>query len=441
MADIPINVVTVNLPPDDESGGGAAGGSFDMGPMLDVLRAMNVSVGAINQNVRSILEVLRKMSVRSERTAARGPVGPTSSRVSVERVFHVDPRKQIVPYRPQTDFTWDPSPVEEPRRRAREASGLARISARGDVPMIDGTGLVVSGDNGRFSQSRRQRDFEFFRRLASRTLTAQPTTAMTRVTSANVPQIDPTGTGGAIVPSGGVGGVIPSGGGGGGGGAIPGAPVPSGGGRGTIVGGIMQAVTTVGRVLSVISLVKSLITSIISFVKTIALYSDTQRKELAKVDPVMATLQSQVYVSGLIANMRVAQDPSVRASMTRYTAAQIAAQQALVPMRVAFANASAAAGTMFQEVGVGIGLMFGGPRPGISSPFTTGLAYLATILPNTFGLGDIFRQYINTLLTGNIKNAANAGFMSDLEIMTSGRWSAGSPYPNRPKAGATGWWQ
>ncbi len=444
MADIPINVVTVNLPPDDESGGGAAGGSFDMGPMLDVLRAMNVSVGAINQNVRSILEVLRKMSVRADRTAARGPVGPTSSRVSVERVFHVDPRKQIVPYRPQTDFAWDPSPVEEPRRRAREASGLARISARGNVPMIDGTGLVVAGDNGRFSQSRRQSDFDFFRRLASRTLTAQPTTAMTRVTSANVPQIDPTGTGGPIVPYGGGGPIVPFEG--------PRTPPTRPGvgpdrPRQSVIGPIL---TMTGRVLSVLSLLKGVVQTIMSAVKTIAMFSAGQRRELSKIDPVMATLESQATVSGIIANMRVAQDPGVRAAMTQYTAAQISYQQAIVPFRTSFAKLASRVGESVLGLGTAFGLayegLFGGPSSGVSNPLFTAFQLFSSYYEQRYGLGsaaqhEAFRAAIFAQITGNIKNAANAGFQTDLQTMTSGRVSFNSPYPNRPQAGPTGWWQ
>lgn len=79
MSGIPTNIITVQFP-DDGGDPADGGGSFDSGPILDVLRGVQVNVGNINQNVRAILEVLRRMS-----TMRGGAAGAAGTRAGGDR--------------------------------------------------------------------------------------------------------------------------------------------------------------------------------------------------------------------------------------------------------------------------------------------------------------------------------------------------------------------
>ena len=114
MADVPINIVNLSVPLEDDPGSSSAGSGFDITPLLDVTRSLNVSVSAINQNVRAILETLRAISRKG--VTSRGEGGRArAGGADAAREMREQQRQRL--YAARRGISLALSPEEEAMRR------------------------------------------------------------------------------------------------------------------------------------------------------------------------------------------------------------------------------------------------------------------------------------------------------------------------------------
>lgn len=490
MSGIPTNIITVQFPDDggDPAGGG---GSFDSGPILDVLRGVQVNVGNINQNVRAILEVLRRMS-----TMRGGAAGAAGTRASGDRArgemagrragsrarFSSD----IMEYRQAIrggarlgDIMRESHEDLLGRYRAdRESLSPRELRAATRLRGVELFGEQVAGRTEAAAerinlrdQMRAQRDAIRAQRAAQRAAAQaqrEQTRAAARAAAENVrgsrnrmagdmasrmaelrrraamPGANLTSLGiteeewavmqGRASPSGLPGtrahfrGI---------GGMVAGmAPAPPGQ-QMSMGAGIMRMVTMVGRVLATAGMVVGLLTRIWQALNAMSRMAMEQRQNFSRIDPVFATMEAQYRVAALKADMMVAQDPSVRAAQQQFTNAQIARTQTGVGFRKAGSIIMAQIGTAYENFMLGLELTIGGLLSGNLQQWALGQTSMIGFL-----FGPVIGAYIQSWVLSQItKNAPtqNQYMIAPLIAMTGGRFDVNRAYVGR-NATKDNWW-
>jgi hypothetical protein len=484
MSGIPTNIITIQMPPGSDPAGGDGG--YDFGPMLDVMKGVQLNVGSINQNVKAILEVLKRMSSMrgGPSSAARG--GSVAASVSPKAGSRARFAADLLEYRKMIRggeslggvMRQSHAELLARYKANRESLSARELRAATRLRSVEIFGESVAAQNAATEaaakarqEAKAQREAIRAQRESARAARAQQSADLrasrSRMTNSMAQRVADlrrqAGMPGATVssigltdeeravlageasPSGlpgtrahfrAVGGIVDQLG------AGEGAPAPAPGRFSSMAGGVMRIVTMVGRVLSVAGMVTSLLGKIWGAVRSFSQAAMASRAYFSRIDPVFATLEAQFQIGQLLADMRVASSPSVRSAATQFTATQLARQRAEVPIRKAWEVTKFSVGTLYEQAMFGGSLLLGGAISGDARSALLGLASLSTINLHAFGLGSI-NQYVQSLILrlagGNNTASANALFIGDLVDMTGGRFSTTSPYMG-PKANASNWW-
>jgi hypothetical protein len=144
--------------------------------------------------------------------------------------------------------------------------------------------------------------------------------------------------------------------------------------------------------------------------------------------------------------MNVARNPAVRASAIEFTQAQLARQQAQVPLRIFGSTIRNKFASQYERAMLGVELMFGGMLTGSGQSFSQGFGLMITSALTASPGTSVFGQYLGQLIQSSILRSmmaqtatSNAMFVAPLEQMTSGRFSTRQPYMGRG-ATAANWW-
>jgi hypothetical protein len=493
MSGIPTNIITVQFP-DDGGGDPAGNGGFDMQPMLDALRGIQINVGSINANVKAILEVLRRMSsmrpsggggTRGDGGEAGGRGSATSNRRASSRArFAADIleyRKAIRSGRPLSEvMRASHADLLEEYRSNREGLSAGRLRA---ATRLRGVEVFAEGFEARASQkaaneslraqmkdareaAKRERErlrveaaahrasvragrSRMSNSMAQRLSELRKKAGMPGATTASIGlspeeqavlagEASPSGLPGTRSYFRGVEGIArglqtPP--------PLPAAPVS----RWTsMAGGVMRLVTSVGRVLAVAGMITALVAKIWGIMKFMSSSAQAQRQGFAKVDPVFAAMEAQYRISSLMSDIAVARDPAVRQSMQNFTNAQMARSQGQVPLRRAWARISSYGGAQYEGMMSALEMTVGGLLGGDMRIWSLGMmsqfGYLAQLAIPGLGIGvnQYVQSYVQSQLTAGVKNA-NQLFMGDIASMTAGRFSESQAYMGK-NASARNWW-
>lgn len=438
--------INVNITGDGDPARG--GSDTTMQSVLDTLKHIQVSVGAINGNVRAILETLKKMGTRQVTSATNAAARTVSSRVTVERVVSVDPRKAIVPYstpfgRPMGgEEPFSPSKVEAERRRT--INRLSRVPMLPEIPI--GAGMTVY-DPRMAQQGGLAVDDPMWRLFRQRAGAGIPRASRPRAVPAGV-----IGPGGAGAGGGGRSGAVP---------LLPGgsvppppppptAPTPSGAGAG---GGInaMNLLTMVGRVLSVIQLISGFIRRIAEMIKRVIDASRALRANFATVDAPTAMMQAQIQIAQLRDNIILAR--ASRGASAAFTREELLNIETTRMARFFGGAATSVVGAGLLRAGSNLGMIFEGIVGADSKAFSAGMVGMMGYTPIGAFLKSMFPQIdaaYNAYINGRINQAratVNGVFIDDLSEMTAGRFDPDRAYPSmrggnrRPLATANNWWE
>jgi hypothetical protein len=486
MSDVPVNIVEVRMIDAAPDGGGGS----DFGPMLEALRGIQINVGNINNNVRAILEVLRRCCSGRGGGGALGPRpsggGSTAATGSARRLgsrmrFAAD----LMEYRTAVRRGAALGDVMRPEhsellarfRADREAMSGRELRAAMKLRSIDLMGEGIAGRATAAAERQALRDAMRAQREQARAARAEQTatlrTARNRMANsmanrvdelrrrARMPGMTPAGLGltpeeqavmsGQASPSGlpgtrahfrSIRGIVDplrvaN--------APPTAP-PAAAPRMTLIGGVMQIVTAVGRVLSVGTLIFGLVSKIMGALKALSQAAMQERSLFSRIDPVFATMEAQYMIGNLKAQMNVARNPAVRASAIEFTQAQLARQQAQVPLRIFGSTIRNKFASQYERAMLGVELMFGGMLTGSGQSFSQGFGLMITSALTASPGTSVFGQYLGQLIQSSILRSmmaqtatSNAMFVAPLEQMTSGRFSTRQPYMGRG-ATAANWW-
>jgi hypothetical protein len=198
-------------------------------------------------------------------------------------------------------------------------------------------------------------------------------------------------------------------------------------------GGIMDIITGIGRILSVMRLLGSMIAGIFKTLAALPKWLADQRKQLSRVDPVIATQEAQAMISALQADIAVAQDPRTRGALGRFTQSQIAFNQAMIPVRIAAIEAASVVGTQTMYAATGMAQI-------LSGNFSQGVPLLSAVFGSIMGwLPPGLAALISSVQTAQFRASVNGMFLKDFESMTMGAFSPTRAYPGNRNAG--NWWR
>ena len=500
MADVPINIVNLSVPFEDDPGSSSAGGGFDITPLLDVTRSLNVSVSAINQNVRAILETLRAISrkgVTSRGEGGRVRAGGAAAGGDADAARELREQQRQRLYAARRGISLALSPEEEAMRRGEAMPPRGQESFYGslfgvfDRQAAATSREVASGarDAMREEQERRRQEMRAQReseRAAQReSLRMQREeqarrreelrAAQRRMTNAQQNRIDEMrrmrGQGIAFSLSEEEralmsGEASPSG--------LPGtrtfarelrrsqASLPQHGPElppeqqapGSVGRSIMGVVTVIGRVLSVARLIFSAVSVVIKVLTSLSRMAGAQRATLAGVDPGFAAMESSLTIGQLQADYATAQSPALRYTLGKLTDIQLARMQAQVPLRQIFGTAAAQGASAWEMYLLSQELLWGGALSG--DPYAMmrgalipvyGLFQLTPFaaLAEFFGLNDTIRQWLIGQNTASARQSSNQIFLNDLAGMSAGMFGTSYAYPGgrpgTPPRGAGDWWR
>lgn len=500
MADVPINIVNLSVPFEDDPGSSSGGGSFDIAPLLEVTRSLNVSVSAINQNVRAILETLRVISrrgvaARGGASRTRGGGAPGGTDPDAARELREQQRQRLYAARRGISLTL--SPEEEAMRRGEvmpspgQESFYGSLFAVFDKQAAATSREVASGarDAMREEQERRRQEMRAQReseRAAQREALRMQReeqsrrreelrAAQRRMTNSQQNRIDEMrrmrGQGiafslteeeralisGSASPSGLPGtrafarelrrsqASAPQHGP-----QLPGAQQPAG----SIGRTIMGAITMIGRVLSVARLIFGAVSTVIKVLSSLSRAAGAQRAALSGVDPGFAAMEASLMVGQLQADYATAQSPALRKTLGKLTDIQLARMQAQVPLRQIFGTIAAQGASAWEMYLLSLELYYGGALTGDTNAQLRGalipLYGLFQLTPfaalaEFFGLNDTIRQWLIGQNTASARQSSNQIFTDDLTGMSAGMFGVNYAYPGgrpgSPPRGAGDWWR
>lgn len=489
MADVPINIVNLNVPFEDEPGAGDPAPAVNMGPMLEAVRNIGQSVTQINGNIRAILETLRTIARSGIRGGGGGRRGGGRGAAAGGED---DPIRQL---------------REAQRQRLYMARrGISLAMSEEEVSMHRGDVLPPTGSEGfygsffsvidrnaaamsrqaaqgiREAQREEQARQREQRRQEAREQRESLRAAQRRMTNAQANRIDElrrmvgsrTGLNytdeelsllsGQASPSG-----------------LPGTrafarslhslnaraavhgpalpptppPLPMPAAPQNPLAAVMGVFNTVRSILAVIgriSAVLGLVTLIAKILGKMSQVTERQRENLSRIDPVYSMMEANLMISRLRADIAVAQNPMLRAQMQTFTNVQMARAQAQIPLRIAGGAISTAMGTMYEQYMLSMELVAGGIMTGNVTSWMQGQALAGITLLRSSVIGALFGSTLQNAqanilaqITGNARATTNGLFMADFERLTGGGGNAGGTWRRDRAYGrnrnAANWWR
>lgn len=394
MADIPTHNLVFQFP--DDGGGDPArgGGDGGMSAVLDVLRHIQVNVGAINGNVRAILETLRTISSRSRSIGSSPSSGGRRDGVSVERVFHVDPRKALGPYMPRDGVMVSSAdmPFSPLRWQAEQMRAVGRMRRTPLLPMSEAE-------------------------------------AQQRAARANRPRpVRPIPIGIEEEP--------------------PIAPVPARASRMQAFTSSIYSSVSLGRILATVQLIGMTARSIRDSVAFLPRMARENRSMLGGYSISFAQMNTEARLSELMDRLKIAHNAGMNVAYRSFTDKEMIATEATRNMRMFGSKAAAGFGGILMDRLSDIGMILSGDmdtaKLGMYGLVTRsglfGLHYpvLKYLFPDMFTAADIaYNGYRNQLLRQSV-STFNQQFATDIHAMTGGRFRMDVAYP--AGSNETNWW-
>lgn len=429
MSGIPTHHLVFQFP-DDGGGGDPArgGGDGGMSSVLETLKHIQVSVGTINGNVRAILDTLRRIassgrSLGGWASAARSP----RSGIGVERVFHVDPRRAMVPYSPYATPSYAStgpfSPwkiqAEQMRMMGRIRRGLllppsaaeaARMGVVKPVPIgIDEDPVPRPQKMGFFS-------------LHSPGFGGIPGIMGKGKNAVNIGTKYDLKTGRPI----------------------PAAPGETSGEndapRIAERSGFSILIGSVGKVLATISMIGHAIRTIANLVKYVPSLAISMRESMGGVSIPFARMNMNVRMAEIYDRMAIANNKGVVSAFSKFTQSQLEFITMTRPMRTDLARITANIGSGLMGYGSAVSTMYHGLFSGNYWEILFGsmgvMSYLP--VPGASQFGSWWRAYVGSQMQ-NVRNTFHSQFELDLNVMTAGRFSTSSAYTSKT-ANKRNWW-
>lgn len=425
MADIPTHNLVFQFP--DDGGGDPArgGGDGGMNSVLETLKHIQVNVGAINGNVRAILDTLRRIATSGRSLGGEAGIGSRGGRgagVGVERVFHVDPRKAIVPYSPYASPSYaSEGPFSPLRAQAEHMRAMGRIRRGLLLPpsAAEANRPKVPTPFGFETDPVNQKQYGFFS-LQSSGFGGIPGVMGTGSDALKVGARYDLKTGRLIPGSDKA--ARPE---------KPEKPVSE-------QGAIMALVSGVGKVLATISMIGTAIRSIVSFVRYVPSLAVDMRTRMGNVSVPMAQMNANVRIAEIMDQMKIANNYGVVSAYSSFTQVQLGFIQQSRPIRQFFTQSAAQIGAL--------GLSLGSA----ASTFATGVfgldlqktimgfyGILGSTSPHLMWMRTMYDGYVASELAKS-RTAQNGMFVDPLREMTGGRFSMDRAYPGN--SNETNWW-
>ena len=426
MADIPTHNLVFQFP--DDGGGDPArgGGDGGMNSVLETLKHIQVNVGAINGNVRAILDTLRRIATSGRSLGGEAGIGSRGGRgagVGVERVFHVDPRKAIVPYSPYASPSYaSEGPFSPLRAQAEHMRAMGRIRRGLLLPpsAAEANRPKVPTPFGFETDPVNQKQYGFFS-LQSSGFGGIPGVMGTGSDALKVGARYDLKTGRLIPGSDKA--ARPE---------KPEKPVSE-------QGAIMALVSGVGKVIATISMIGTAIRTIVSFVRYVPSLAVDMRTRMGNVSVPMAQMNMNVRMAEILDQMKIANNRGVVSAFANMSKAQIEFITMSRPLRTAFTQAVGNIGAQMYSLG------------GAAATFMSGLMGfdMQAIIAGFGGMrgyglpGDsvgkmIYDAYVMQQMAGQRSTFASQ-FEADLNVMTAGRFSTSSAYTSKA-ANKRNWW-
>ena len=494
MADVPINIVNLNVPFEDEPGAGDPTPAINMGPMLEAVRNIGQAVTQINGNIRAILETLRTIARSGGRGAGGG--GGGGRRGGASAGGEDDPIRQM---------------REAQRQRLYMARrGISLAMTGEEVAMHRGDVLPPTGSEGfygsffsvidrnaaatsrqaaqgiREAQREEQARQREQRRQEAREQRESLRAAQRRMTSGQANRIDelrrmvgsrtglnytdeelsllsgqasPSGLPGTRAFSRSLhslnaraavhGPALPP---------PPGVPAPATPQNPlAAVMGVFNTVRSILGIIGKIGAVIGLVTLIAKILSKMSQATERQRENLSRIDPVYATMEANLMISRLRADIQVAGDPKLRTAQQNFTNIQMARAQAQVPLRIAGGIFAASAGAVYESFMLASEMQIGGLIRGDAKGYLMGSALAGISIMQTSPLAQVFfgplmqqlQAAIVSQTTAQARATTNGLFMDDFERLSASRatgrgyWRRDRPY--QPGVGvsvnASNWWR
>lgn len=431
MADIPTHNLVFQFP--DDGGGDPArgGGDGGMSSVLETLKHIQVNVGAINGNVRAILDTLRRIATSGRSLGGEAGVGSRGGRgagVGVERVFHVDPRKAIVPYSPYASPSYaSEGPFSPLRAQAEHMRAMGRIRRGLLLPpsAAEANRPKVPTPFGFETDPVNQKQYGFFS-LQSSGFGGIPGVMGTGSDALKVGARYDLKTGRLIPGSDKA--ARPE---------KPEKPVSE-------QGAIMAIVSGVGKVLATISMIGTAIRTIVSFVRYVPSLAVEMRTRMGNVSVPMAQMNMNVRMAEIMDQMKIANNRGVVSAFANMSKAQVEFIAMSRPLRTAFAQAVGNIGAQMYSFGGAAATFMSGLMGFDMQAILAGLGgmqgygLLGTAAPGGFVGKMLYDAYVAQQMAG--QRATFAGqFEADLNVMTGGRFSTSSAYTSKA-ANKRNWW-
>jgi len=426
MADIPTHNLVFQFP--DDGGGDPArgGGDGGMNSVLETLKHIQVNVGAINGNVRAILDTLRRIATSGRSLGGEAGIGSRVGRgagVGVERVFHVDPRKAIVPYSPYASPSYASSaPFSPLRAQAEHMRAMGRIRRGLLLPpsAAEANRPKVPTPFGFETDPVNQKQYGFFS-LQSSGFGGIPGVMGTGSDALKVGARYDLKTGRLIPGSDKA--ARPD---------KPEKPVSE-------QSAIMALVSGVGKVLATISMIGTAIRSIVSFVRYVPNLAVDMRTRMGNVSVPMAQMNMNVRMAEILDQMKIANNRGVVSSYRAFTQAQLGFIQETRPIRQFFTQSAAEIGSLGLTLGSAASTLITGLFSGNMSNAVMGaMGVGGSLMPHFMWMRMAYETWLSGRLA-NMRNVVQSQFELDLETMTGGRFSTSSAYTNKA-ANKRNWW-
>ena len=432
MADIPTHNLVFQFP--DDGGGDPArgGGDGGMNSVLETLKHIQVNVGAINGNVRAILDTLRRIATSGRSLGGEAGIGSRGGRgagVGVERVFHVDPRKAIVPYSPYASPSYvSEGPFSPLRAQAEHMRAMGRIRRGLLLPpsAAEANRPKVPTPFGFETDPVNQKQYGFFS-LQSSGFGGIPGVMGTGSDALKVGARYDLKTGRLIPGSDKA--TRPE---------KPEKPVSQ-------QGEIMALVSGVGKVLATISMIGTAIRTIVSFVRYIPSLAVDMRTSMGSVSIPMAQMNANVRMAEIMDQMKIANNRGVVSSFANMSKAQVEFITMSRPLRTAFTQAVGNIGAQMYSYGGALSTFMSGLMGFNSTAILAGLSgmhgYGYPFLNKFVPFGSETRLFYDAYVASQLaqgKMSQNGMFVDPLREMTGGRFSMDRAYPGN--SNETNWW-
>lgn len=206
---------------------------------------------------------------------------------------------------------------------------------------------------------------------------------------------------------------------------------------------VMRIVTTLGRVLSVGTMLLNFVKGIYNKAAQVTEFAKASRKQLSLVDPVIAGMEARLSIARIQSDIAVARDPGVRAALGQMSSFEMATAGAMVPLRKLGTRIAGSVGSFYQKTMLMNALFYGGLVEGNTTSMGQGLMLaLGRALSIAGPLGDTLNKQIEAAVMSQLManlRTSNGMFVDDLRSMTAGRFDLNRAYPRG--GNADNWWR